>query len=87
MLWAQAFDRRVQLDHSICHGIADGIRIKAAVDLWILANKRLKPARRWSGPGCGDAIVTGIDHKATDCVDGGLTPKDLDESKLEEIFL
>ena len=63
----------MQLDHGLCHGITGGIRIEATVDLWILVNKRLKPTRRWSGSGGGDAIVMGIDHKATDRVDGGLT--------------
>ena len=69
----EAFDGRVQSDQRAGHVVADGIGIKAAVDLATLIEQGAQPA--WVGPGAGggQATVLPMKSKATDRIDGRLT--------------
>ena len=64
-------------DHRLSHVVTSGVRIEAAVDLAALRQQRRQPS--WVGPstGSGEAVVLGMQSKATDGVDGGLTENDL----------
>ena len=66
----------MESDHGTSHGISGGVGIEAAVDLATLADKLREPERVLPGAGGRDATVLGMDGKAAEGVDGGLTEDD-----------
>jgi len=66
---AKALDGRVQGDHGGSHGVAGGIGVEAAVNLTTLIQKGPQPERVGAGASGGEALVSGMEGKATDGVD------------------
>ena len=63
-------DGRMERDHGLGHGLAGGIEIEGAPEAAALLKKIGQPSGIGSGAGRGDTTVVGMEHVATEGVDG-----------------
>ena len=67
---AKALDGGMQGEHGASHGVTGGIGVEAAADLATLLQQGPQPARVGAGAGGGEALVSGMEGKATEGIDG-----------------
>src|SRR5271157_2195137 len=60
----------MQGEHGASHGVTRGIGVEAAVNLATLLQQGSQPARVGAGAGGGEALVSGMEGKATEGIDG-----------------
>jgi hypothetical protein len=67
---AKALDGGMQGEHGASHGVTGAVGVEAAVNLATLLQQGRQPARVGAGAGGGEALVSGMEGKATEGIDG-----------------